>query len=217
MRLEHKIFMSSTSPMPALVLASSSAYRRELLTRLGLPFEWAAPDVDETRQAGEPPAALVRRLALAKARALAARFPRALVLGSDQVAVIDGQVLGKPGTAERAVAQLGAAAGRTVDFLTSVCLLDTASGDYRLEVVPCAVRFRRLSRTQIEAYVAREQPLDCAGSFKSEGLGIALFEALQTPDPTALVGLPLTSVTRLLAAAGLDVLSPADAAARNEL
>ncbi len=201
--------MASTRAPRALVLASSSPYRRELLSRLGLPFAWAAPAIDETPRPDESPEGLVRRLALAKARALADAHPHALVIGSDQVAVNDGQVLGKPGNRGRALDQLRAAAGREVVFLTSLCLLDAETGDHRIEVVPTAVRFRALGEAQLAAYIDREQPYDCAGSFKAEGLGIALFEAIRGDDPTALVGLPLIALTRLLAAAGVEVLTSA--------
>lgn len=189
-----------------LVLASSSTYRRALLARLGLAFDARAPDVDERALAGESPSRLVRRLALAKARALVAHCPQSLIIGSDQVAVIDGQVLGKPGNEERAVAQLTAASGRTVRFLTSLCVLDARSGGYEVEVIPSDVRFRVLAAAEIRNYVARERPLDCAGSFKCEGLGIALFEAVSSDDPTALIGLPLIALNGMLARAGLEVL-----------
>jgi len=196
----------STGVDGRLVLASSSAYRRALLERFGLPFAWQAPDIDESPADEESPACLVRRLALAKARALAADFPEALIIGSDQVAVIDGLPLGKPGTEARAVAQLEACAGRTVRFLTSVCVLDLPRQHYEIEIVASDVRFRPLDRARIHNYVMRERPLDCAGSFKCEGLGIALFEAITADDPTALIGLPLIAVAAMLARAGLDIL-----------
>ncbi|MGE0859137.1 MAG: nucleoside triphosphate pyrophosphatase [Gammaproteobacteria bacterium] len=201
--------MSGTRAPRDLVLASSSPYRRELLNRLGLSFAWAAPAIDETQLADEQPETLVRRLALAKARALGDQYRHALLIGSDQVAVIDTQVLGKPGNRARAIEQLRAAAGCEVVFLTSLCLLDAQTGEHRIEVVPTMVRFRALGEAQLAAYVDREQPYDCAGSFKAEGLGIALFESIRSDDPTALIGLPLIALTRLLAAAGVDVLSSA--------
>lgn len=193
--------------MRELILASSSRYRAELLARLGLPFRARSPDVDERARPAEDPEALVRRLAQAKAAAVAAQHPDALVIGSDQVAVCDGEVLGKPGDVERAIAQLGRLSGRTVSFLTSLCLHDAAAGTAQLAVVPTAVVFRRLSSAEIESYVARERPLDCAGAFKSEGLGIALFERLDGPDPSALIGLPLIELCGMLRRAGLDPLT----------
>lgn len=189
-----------------LVLASTSRYRRELLARLGLPFTTRAPDCDETPLPGEAPTALVERLARAKAASVAAREPHALVIGSDQVAVLDGAILGKPGDHPRAVAQLAAAAGRRVEFLTGLCLHDGVSGRVQCDVVPYAVEFRALTAAQIEAYLRHEQPYDCAGSFKSEGLGIALFERLDGDDPNALIGLPLIRLVRMLEAAGVTVL-----------
>jgi septum formation protein len=189
-----------------LVLASSSPYRAELLTRLGLPFECRSPDVDETPAPGEAPEAQVRRLALDKARAVAARHPHALVIGSDQVAVCGDEVLGKPGSAARAREQLTRLSGRSVTFLTSLCLLDAPGVTHQLAVVPTRVRFRRLGAAEIGNYVDRERPLDCAGAFKSEGLGIALFEAIEGRDPTALIGLPLIELCRMLRHAGVHVL-----------
>jgi MAF protein len=192
-----------------LVLASTSAHRRALLERLGLTFSQAAPQVDESTLPGERPAALAERLARAKARAVAARFPDALVIGSDQVAVVDGSIAGKPGTRDATVAQLEHATGRNATFHTGLCLLDTRDGSEVAEVVDFTVRFRRLTRAQIEAYVERERPYDCAGGFRSEALGIALFEAMQGEDPSALVGLPLIRLTALLAERGVDVLTDA--------
>ena len=193
--------------MRRIVLASTSPYRRELMERLGLPFEAAAPRVEESPIAGEHPAALVRRLAESKARAVAAVFPNALIVGSDQVAVLDGERLGKPGTHEAAVKQLTRASGRPVEFLTGLCLLDAASGTASVDLVPSRVVFRVLGAAQIERYLERERPYDAAGSFKSEGLGIALFERIEGEDPTALVGLPLIRLTAMLAEAGVDVLT----------
>lgn len=193
-----------------LVLASTSRYRKSLLDRLGLPFETIAPEVDETPQPQEPAERLVSRLSKAKALAVAERLTDALVIGSDQLAVIDGEILGKPGSEEKARAQLARLSGREVTFLTGLCLARAgsspgpASADFELIETP--VRFRTLSRSQIADYVAREQPLDCAGAFKSEGLGIALFERLGGDDPNALIGLPLIALCSMLERAGLPVL-----------
>jgi MAF protein len=186
-----------------LVLASTSPFRRELLARLGLPFEVAAPDVDESRRAGESPEALVLRLSEAKARAVAARFADALVVGSDQVAVVDDEVLGKPGTRERAIAQLSRAAGRRVSFLTGLSLVDATSGRSHTLCERFNVHFRPLGAEQIARYVDREQPFNCAGSFKSEGYGITLFERLEGDDPSTLVGLPLIRLVELLGREGV--------------
>jgi MAF protein len=175
--------------------------------RLGLPFETAAPDVDESQLDNESPQALVARLAEAKARACAAQFPEALIIGSDQVAVLDGNILGKPGNHENAVQQLQAASGRQVDFLTGLCLLNSKTQNIQVKVVPFTVVFRLLSDAQIEDYLLREQPYNCAGSFKSEGLGICLFEKMQGNDPNALIGLPLIELTTLLEAEGVNVLA----------
>lgn len=194
-------------PTHTLVLASSSPYRRILLERCTTRFAWQAPVVDETPAPGEAAAPLVRRLAVAKARALAATFPAALIIGSDQLAVVDDMPLGKPATVARAVAQLAAASGRTVRFLTSVCLLDCARRHYEVETVTSEVRFRVLTAHQIQNYIERESPLDCAGSFKCEGLGITLFEAIIADDPSALLGLPLIALTSMLARAGFDLLT----------
>jgi septum formation protein len=190
-----------------LVLGSTSPYRRELLARLRLPFEVASPEVDETPQPQESPQALACRLALAKARAVAARFPAAVVIGSDQVADLDGQPLGKPGNHERAVAQLRLMRGKTVVFQTAVAVVCLDSGFAQTELAPVRVRFRDLSDAEIEHYLRAETPYDCAGSAKSEGLGIALLESIENDDPTALVGLPLIRTARLLRAAGLPLLS----------
>ena len=192
--------------LPGLVLASTSPYRRALLERLGLPFTAVAPDVDESRHAGESAPGLVVRLAEAKARAVAPAHPGALIIGSDQVAVIEDRVLGKPGNRERAIEQLTLAAGKTVVFYTGLCLLNAATGRARILCEPFQVGFRRLSQAQIAGYVDRECPFDCAGGFKSEGLGIALFERLVGDDPNALIGLPLIRLVELLASEGVDVL-----------
>ena len=188
-----------------LVLASTSPFRRALLERLGLPFEVAAPEVDESRQPGESPEALVLRLSEAKARAVAASLADALVIGSDQVAVIDGEILGKPGDRERAIGQLVRASGRRVTFLTGICLVDAASGRAHAVCEPFHVRFRTLSREQIARYVDRERPFNCAGSFKSEGYGITLFQRLEGDDPTALIGLPLIRLVELLGRYGVEL------------
>lgn len=188
--------------MPALVLASTSPYRRDLLARLGLPFEVARPEVDETPLSGESPEALARRLADAKARAIARRVPDAWVIGSDQVAELDGSALGKPGSFERAADQLAAASGKRVAFHTAVCLMrhrDRAAIAFADRTL---VHFRPLANGEIERYLHAEQPYDCAGSFKAEGLGITLFDAIMTSDPTALVGLPLIALSRALRQAG---------------
>ena len=192
-----------------LVLGSTSRYRRELLERLGLPFSVATPDVDESALLGEVPRQTALRLAEAKARAVAARLPDALVIGSDQVADCDGRPVGKPGNREVAIAQLLALSGKTVVFHTGVALVDAASGRCRSALVDVASTFRTLSDADIAAYLDREAPYDCAGSVKSEGLGIALFERIESDDPTALIGLPLIALTRLLREEGVDVLAPA--------
>lgn len=191
--------------MRTLILGSTSRYRRELLERLNLPFETAAPQVDETPRPGEAPVDLARRLALAKAQEVARRHPEAVVIGSDQVADLDGEPLGKPGDHARATAQLRRMSGRTVVFQTAVAVVCQASGFASEDLAPVRVEFRRLSDQEIERYLRAEQPYDCAGSAKSEGLGIALLEAIHSDDPTALVGLPLIRTCRMLRAAGLQV------------
>ena len=199
------------TPDRPLILGSSSRYRHELLSRLGLAFDVVSPAVDETPQAGEDPAALALRLALAKARAVAANFPQAVVIGSDQVADLDGLPLGKPGSHERAVAQLRQMRGQTVIFQTAVAVVCAASGFEQVELAAVKVRFRDLGDEEIENYLRSEQPYDCAGSAKSEGLGIALLESIDNDDPTALVGLPLIRTCRMLRAAGITLLGPAGA------
>ena len=201
--------MTESSPPPEnrpLVLGSSSRYRRELLSRLNLTFVVAVPEVDETARPGETPRDLALRLALAKAHAVAAKFPHAAVIGSDQVADLDGKPLGKPGTHERAVDQLRRMRGRTVVFQTAVAVVCQASGFEQVELAPVSVRFRQLSDGEIESYLRAEQPYDCAGSARSEGLGIALLDAIDSDDPTALVGLPLIRTCRMIRAAGVKVL-----------
>lgn len=191
----------------AVVLGSTSRYRRELLSRLNIPFDVASPEVDETPLPGEAPQALALRLALAKARAVAARHPQAAVIGSDQVADLDGEPLGKPGTHERAVLQLQRMRGRTVVFQTALAVVCHATGFEQVDLAAVKVRFRDLTDAEIEAYLRAEQPYDCAGSAKSEGLGIALLEAIDNDDPTALVGLPLIRTCRMLRAAGVQLLA----------
>ncbi|GAB4180312.1 MAG: nucleoside triphosphate pyrophosphatase [Rhodocyclaceae bacterium] len=188
---------------PALVLASTSRYRRELLERLRLPFATARPEVDESVAAGEAPRATAERLACAKARAVAPAHPDALVIGSDQVAHCGATIYGKPGDATGAIAQLRALSGRTVIFDTALCLLEAATGRCRVRTVPTEVRMRTLAEAEIERYVALEQPFDCAGAARSEGLGISLIESLRGDDPTALIGLPLIALCAMLREAGV--------------
>lgn len=192
--------------MQPIILGSSSPYRSELLAKLKLPFSTASPDINESPLMGESPAQLVLRLAENKARKVAESNLSALVIGSDQVAVLDGEILGKPGTAENAVKQLIAASGKTVTFLTGLALYNAANQQMQSIVEPFEVNFRNLSETQIRRYVDLEQPLDCAGSFKSEGLGISLFSELRGSDPNSLIGLPLIRLTDMLAAQGVNVL-----------
>ena len=192
---------------PPLILASTSRYRRELLQRLRLPFEVLSPGVDETPLPGEAPAALALRLALAKARAVAALRPNAVVIGSDQVADLDGLAIGKPGTHERATEQLRLLSGRQAVFQTAVAVVRVDSAFEQVVLAPVSVRFRALSDAEIEHYLRAEQPYDCAGSAKCETLGIALLESINSDDPTALVGLPLIRTCALLRAAGLDPLA----------
>lgn len=195
------------SPSRTLVLGSTSRYRKELLSRLGMPFEVASPDVDETPQNGEAPAELAKRLALAKAHAVASKFPSAVVIGSDQVADLHGEPLGKPGNHERAVAQLRRMRGQTVVFQTAVAVVCQATGFSQSDLAAVRVQFRQLSDAEIETYLQREKPYDCAGSAKSEGLGIALLSSIENDDPTALIGLPLIRTCRLIQAAGIEVLA----------
>ncbi|HSV34383.1 MAG TPA: Maf family nucleotide pyrophosphatase [Ramlibacter sp.] len=197
---------TETSPNRPLVLGSSSRYRRELLSRLHLPFQVESPDVDETPEPGESPERLALRLALAKARAVAAKFPDAVVIGSDQVADLAGEPLGKPGNHERAVAQLRSMRGHAVVFQTAVAVVCAATAFEQVELAPVRVTFRQLSDAEIEAYLRAEQPYDCAGSARSEGLGIILLDAIDSDDPTALVGLPLIRTSRMLRAAGVRLL-----------
>ncbi len=198
--------LNDTQRPRQLVLGSTSRYRRELLARLHMPFDVAAPDVDETPLPGETPHILATRLALAKAQAVAAQFPAAIVIGSDQVADLNGISLGKPGTHERAVAQLRMMRGQTVIFQTAVAVVCLETGFAQSALAAVRVRFLDLTDAEIEHYLRTEQPYDCAGSAKSEGLGIALLAAIESDDPTALIGLPLIRTCTLLRAAGLDVL-----------
>ncbi|AIN22290.1 MULTISPECIES: Maf family protein [Enterobacter] len=184
--------------MPNLVLASTSPYRRMLLEKLGIPFECAAPEVDETPQPGESPRHLVTRLAKEKAQSLAVRYPAHLIIGSDQVCVLGGEITGKPHTEENACQQLLRARGSIVTFYTGLALYNSASGHLQTECEPFDVHFRHLSEEEIMDYVRRERPLNCAGSFKSEGLGIALFDKLDGRDPNTLVGLPLIALCQML-------------------
>ena len=189
-----------------LVLASTSPYRRELLARLGVPFEIAAPDVDETPLPGESPDETAQRLSLLKARAVAEQYPDALIIGSDQVAFLEGVQLGKPGTHEKAVAQLQSMRGKALEFHTALTLLNARTGSAQTANVPVRLVMRNYSDGQIENYLRRDQPYNCCGSAKSESLGIALIARFETEDPTALVGLPLIKLVEMLANEGLDVL-----------
>jgi septum formation protein len=198
---------STTSPSERrLILGSTSRYRRDLMERLRLPFDVVSPEVDETPVHGEAPAALATRLALAKARAVAARHPSAVVIGSDQVADLHGEPLGKPGDHARAVTQLRRMRGQTVVFQTAVAVVCLQTGFAEGALAAVRVVFRGLSDAEIESYLRAEQPYDCAGSAKSEGLGIALLDAIDSDDPTALIGLPLIRTCRLLRAAGVTLL-----------
>lgn len=199
--------MSSVAenPPPRLVLGSTSPFRRDLLQRLQLPFHTAAPEVDERRMQNETAQALVQRLAEAKARAVAAANPDALIIGSDQVAVLDKEILGKPGDYTNAMAQLRAASGKRVEFLTGLCLYNSTSRNTQVDLVSYSVCFRTLDDARIARYLDREQPFNCAGSFKSEGLGISLFERMEGDDPTALIGLPLIRLVDMLANEGVTV------------
>ncbi|MCM2492426.1 Maf-like protein [Burkholderia glumae] len=200
--------MTTFSRPPRLILASSSRYRRELLERLRIPFEVAPPDLDETPRAGESPADTALRLAADKARAVAGRVAApegAIVIGSDQVATFDGRQIGKPGTHERALEQLKSMQGRHVEFHSALCVYDSRTGRAQVEDVVTRVRFRSLCDAELDAYLRAETPYDVAGSAKSEGLGIALLDAIDADDPTALVGLPLIALTRMLREAGVPL------------
>lgn len=191
--------------MPALLLASSSPYRRELLSRLRLPFTCASPNIDESHLPDEPACALVKRLAEQKARALSAAHPGHLIIGSDQVAVLSERILGKPLDFEHAREQLIAASGASVTFLTGLALLNVSSGECQVDVVPFTVNMRRLSTAAIERYLLAEKPYDCAGSFKAEGLGVSLFQSTEGPDATSLVGLPLIRLVDMLLKEGVQI------------
>jgi MAF protein len=189
--------------MLPLLLASSSPYRRELLNRLRVPFVCASPDIDENRQPSEPASHLVKRLAREKAMALAERFPDHLIIGSDQVAVLGEQILGKPHTFERALEQLKASSGNSVSFLTGLALLNSRTGHCQVDCVPFTVHMRELDEARISRYLQAEQPYDCAGSFKAEGLGVSLFRSTEGPDATSLIGLPLIRLVDMLVNEGV--------------
>ena len=191
--------------MPALILASTSSYRKQLLERLGVSFSTDRPDLDESQLPNESPTATAERLALSKARAVVSRHPDALIIGSDQVAYSGTERFDKPGTVERAIEQLQAMRGKSIFFHTALCLLDSRDGSYQLDAASTEARFRDLSNEEITRYVLRELPLDCAGSAKAEGLGISLLEFMRGDDPTALIGLPLISLCRMLRAVGIAV------------
>ncbi|WP_110972225.1 Maf family protein [Pseudomonas huaxiensis] len=191
--------------MLPLILASSSPYRRELLARLQLPFDWASPDIDERRLDEEPAVELVKRLAREKAQALAQRYPAHLIIGSDQVAVLGEQVLGKPHTFDKACEQLLAASGNHVTFLTGVALLNSDSGECQVDCVPFTVHMRELDLPRIERYLHIETPYDCAGSFKCEGLGVSLFQSTHGTDATSLIGLPLIRLVDMLIKEGVSI------------
>ena len=195
-----------TSPGRTLILGSTSRYRKELLSRLQIPFETAAPDVDETPHSNESPKDLARRLALAKARAVALKNPEAIVIGSDQVADLEGAPLGKPGNHTNATLQLQRMRGKTVIFQTALSVVCISTGYERTDLAEVKVKFRNLSDAEIESYLRAEEPYDCAGSAKSEGLGIALLDAIDNDDPTALIGLPLIRTCQMLREAGVKLL-----------
>jgi len=193
--------------MLPIILASSSPYRRELLNKLTLPFTCQSPNIDESILDGESPEQLVERLALEKANAVAIDNPDALIIASDQVAVLDGYVMAKPHTHKNAIEQLKHSSGNTVRFLTSLCLLNSQTGEHQSAIAPYSVEFLPLTSSQIEGYLRKEQPYQCAGSFKSEGLGITLFKCFNGEDPNSLIGLPLIALTRMLRNHGIDPLS----------
>lgn len=203
--ISHAKQMKSNSEKAKLVLGSTSPFRKALLEKLGLPFSTAVPDIDESAKPGESPQALVCRLAEEKALAVANDFSDTLVIGSDQVACIEGEILGKPGNREKAIEQLQRASGKRVTFFTGLCLLNSASGNRQSLCEPFHVHFRVLEQLQIERYLDAEEPYNCAGSFKSEGLGIALFKRLEGDDPNTLIGLPLIRLVSMLAKEGISV------------
>lgn len=192
--------------MSRLVLASSSRYRRQLLDRLEIPYQWAAPDIDESHREGEEAVTLAHRLALSKAQAVSADYPDHLIIGSDQLALFDGDILGKPGDFETACANLRRFSGQRVSFMTGLALIDTGAGRHRVVHDVYYVRFRDLSDAEIESYVSRDQPYDSSGSFRMEGLGIALFDRFEGDDPNTLIGLPLIKLCELLREAGVNPL-----------
>ncbi|MES9965323.1 MAG: nucleoside triphosphate pyrophosphatase [Candidatus Sedimenticola sp. 20ELBAFRAG] len=194
-----------TSNAPGLVLGSTSPFRKSLLSKLGMGFTTASPDIDETRNDGETPQDLVTRLAVEKARAVASEHPDSLVIGSDQVACNEGHILGKPGNRENAIKQLEAASGKVVTFYTGLCLLNTVSNSTQVSCEPFNVHFRELTRDQIERYLDAEEPYNCAGSFKSEALGITLFDRLEGDDPNSLIGLPLIRLVQFLEKEGVAI------------
>jgi septum formation protein len=203
---QNKVISKMQARPRRLVLASTSSYRKALLERLGLPFEVASPLVDERPLAGEAPRDTALRLAALKAQSVRAQHRDALIIGSDQVAMTAGRVLGKPGDHATATRQLRALSGKSADFHTALALLDAANGSLQTEVVPCRVHFRTFDDARVERYLAKEKPYDCAGSAKAEGLGIALIERIETPDPTSLIGLPLIALSEMLERAGLPVI-----------
>lgn len=192
--------------MKQIVLGSTSPFRREILGKLGLPFDCAAPNIDESPLSGETPQQLVARLAEQKVKAVAPNHPNSLIIGSDQIAILDNRILGKPSDHANAVEQLSRASGKIVTFLTGLCLHNSDSGKTQLEVVPFVVHFRPLTSKQIENYLQKEQPYNCAGSFKSEGLGISLFEKLEGDDPNTLIGLPLIRLIKMLEIEGVQII-----------
>ena len=196
--------------MQKLILASSSSYRRELLSRLGFAFDWVSPQIDETPHSNEQPEQLAMRLAQTKAQSVAGKFPDSLIIGSDQVAVIGDEKIGKPGNYQNAVAILSRASGKMMNFHTAVCVLNTATGRIHCEVDQFSVRFRPLDEQTIVNYITREQPYNCAGAFRSEGLGITLLDSMHGDDPTALIGLPLIRLIRMLEQEGINVLLDGD-------
>ncbi|MES9969905.1 MAG: nucleoside triphosphate pyrophosphatase [Candidatus Thiodiazotropha sp.] len=198
---------SDTSPQPQIILASSSPFRRELLSRLGVEFSSASPDIDESTRPNESPQGLVIRLAESKAKEVAKDHPTGLIIGSDQIAVVNGKILGKPGDHQKAMQQLMQASGKRVTFLTGLCLLNSETGQLQVCCEPFHVVFRVLQEREIENYLVKEKPYNCAGSFKSEGLGISLFERLEGDDPNALIGLPLIRLIAMLRNEGVDVLA----------
>lgn len=191
--------------MLPLLLASSSVYRRDLLSRLRLPFTCSSPDINESHQTGESAIDLVKRLSLEKAQALTSSHPKHLIIGSDQVAVLDGQIIGKPHTFDKARQQLLNASGASVSFLTGLTLLNSQTGHYQTDCIPFTVHMRKLTPEQIERYLLAEEPYDCAGSFKAEGLGVSLFQRTEGEDATSLVGLPLIRLVDMLMAEGVAI------------